>query len=130
MATDKTYGVHPLLKERIERVLRAMADEGHPMRVCQGVRTAAYQAELYAQGRTKPGRRVTNCDGYKLKSNHQQKSDGWGYAVDCCFLGAEPFAEHHPWDLYGRKVLKEGLVWGGNWASKLVDRPHAELKLS
>lgn len=37
----------------------------------QTLRDAQYQASLYAQGRTAPGKIVTNCDGYSRKSKHQ-----------------------------------------------------------
>jgi peptidoglycan L-alanyl-D-glutamate endopeptidase CwlK len=35
-------------------------------------RTAPQQFELYQQGRTTPGRIITNCDGYKKISPHQR----------------------------------------------------------
>lgn len=118
---DLTAGMHPNLIEKVNKILAKMQAAGHPMRICQGFRTAEVQAALYAQGRTKPGPKVTNCDGIKKKSNHQS-----GKAVDCCFLGADPFGEHQPWDLYGKFGKEEGLEWGGDWKSRL-DRPHLEM---
>mgnify|MGYP001740044255 FL=1 len=92
----------------------------------------------YSQGRTKPGKIVTNCDGYKHKSNHQAKSDGYGHAVD--------FAIYDPtipgnidWDNnkkykevaeHLKKVAEEmkiNIEWGGDWR-KFKDYPHIELK--
>lgn len=96
------------------------------MRVTQGLRTEAQQVALYAQGRTKPGPIVTECDGIKKRSNHQAQSDGYGHAVDLCFDDKEPFAEKHPWELYGKTVRAFGLTWGGDWHSP-YDRPHMEL---
>mgnify|MGYP002755311034 CR=1 FL=1 len=97
-----------------------------------------YQKELYSQGRTKPGKIVTNCDGYTHKSNHQAKSDGYGHAVD--------FAIYDPsipgnidWDNnkkykevaeHLKKVaaeMKISIEWGGDWR-KFKDYPHIELK--
>lgn len=117
--------VHPELLKKIDLVLRAMEVLGHPMKIVQGVRTTAEQQALFAQGRTKPGPRVTNADGVRHKSNHQIR-DGWGWAVDCAFKGPDPFAEHHPWGLYGEAVKAVGLNWGGSWVTP--DRPHAEWK--
>lgn len=130
----KLRGVHPLLIERISRVLAAMGALGFPMRVVQGVRTTAEQQALFAQGRTTPGAIVTNADGVNQKSNHQAKADGLGYAVDCAFFNDpttpidETWAETSPWAAYGACVKAVGLAWGGDFVS-LVDRPHAELRL-
>ena|SRR3989304_144257 len=35
-----------------------------------GMRTIAEQQKLFAQGRTTPGKKVTNCDGVNKKSKH------------------------------------------------------------
>ncbi len=131
MATDILAGVHPTLCLLISKVLDAMAAAGHPMRVTQGLRTVEDQQRLYSQGRTSPGMIVTNADGIIHKSAHQARSDGWGHAVDCCFLGPDPFLDKDPnrdvrWNLYGSLVTAVGLKWGGNWA-KFIDKPHAEL---
>lgn len=96
------------------------------MFVVQGVRTTLQQKALYAKGRTEPGPVVTYKDGVVHKSNHQPWPDGLGHAVDCAFLGADPFGDHQPWEDYGKLVEAQGLVWGGRWTG-LVDRPHAEL---
>lgn len=126
MTTDLFRGLHPILVSKIQDVLKQMAAAGHPMRPCQGLRTGAYQAQLYAQGRTLPGHIVTNCDGVKRKSRHQAAQDGLGHAIDCCFEGLDPFGESQPWGAYGAAVRASGLTWGGDFRS-LVDRPHAEL---
>ena len=101
---------------------------GHPMKVIQGVRTAEQQAKLFAQGRTAPGKKVTNCDGLVKKSRHQVAADGFGHAVDCAFVvgGKVSWDLALPWRLYGEIGKALGLVWGGDWKS-LVDRPHLEL---
>ena len=96
-----------------------------PMFVVQGVRTDAEQTALYAQGRTEPGPVVTYKDGIKNRSNHQVHADGLGYAVDCAFIGAQPFDARGPWEIYGERLEALGIVWGGRW--KMADKPHAEL---
>lgn len=112
-------GVSPELLEKVDRVLAAMASLGHPMRICQGVRTVAQQQALYAQGRTLPGKIVTNADGLVKLSNHQG-----GRAIDCCFIADDPWSG--PWAAYGECGKAVGLKWGGNFLA-LVDRPHLEL---
>lgn len=72
----KLEGVHPDLVRVVER---AIAISRVDFRVIEGVRTPARQRELYAQGRTKPGPKVT----WTLNSNHFVKpATGYGHAVD------------------------------------------------
>jgi peptidoglycan L-alanyl-D-glutamate endopeptidase CwlK len=89
---------------------------------------------LYAQGRTAPGRVVTNVDGVRNRSNHQPKSDGYGYAVD---LYPSPGGAVNVNDVAGltrvaghiknvAKGLGIALEWGGDW--KMRDYPHFELR--
>lgn len=108
-----------------------MAALGFPMRICQGVRTLEEQRALYAQGRTAPGPIVTHADGIFSRSNHQVQDDGKGHAVDCAFIGTDPFLEHDPlselkWNLYGLMGKSIGLSWGGDFKT-ISDRPHFEL---
>jgi peptidoglycan L-alanyl-D-glutamate endopeptidase CwlK len=123
----KLDGVHPVLAEKITKVLVAMFDLGFPMVITAGLRTAEQQHALWQKGRDEQGEIVTYADGYLKKSNHQEREDGYGHAVDLAFLvGKQPsWAETHPWALYGLMVKSQGLVWGGDW--KMRDRPHAEL---
>jgi peptidoglycan L-alanyl-D-glutamate endopeptidase CwlK len=94
------------------------------MRVTEAVRTWQYQEELYASGRTRPGKIVT----------HAKPGDSihhYGLALDACFAGADPFLEKHPhgqeiWADFGRLVRAHGLDWGGDFIH-LRDQPHAEL---
>ena len=122
----KLDGVHPVLVEKVKRILHASAELGHPMIVTDGVRTLAQQQALYAKGRTAPGKIVTKADGVRAKSNHQVKGDGFGHAVDCCFLVDGKATWEGPWDLYGAMARSLGLTWGGDW-KRFVDRPHIEL---
>jgi peptidoglycan L-alanyl-D-glutamate endopeptidase CwlK len=118
-------GVHPVLVEKLQRVLAAMEALGFPMFVAQGVRTLEQQRDLYARGRTIDGHIVTNADGIRHKSNHQVADDGYGHAVDCAFRD-DPWGEHRPWAAYGACAQAVGLRWGGAWTS-FIDRPHVEL---
>src|ERR1700682_3474240 len=104
-------GGHPTLVAAIRSILNDL-----PMFVVSGVRTDAEQAALYAQGRTTPGHIVTHCDGVTTRSNHQiHPSDDLGHAVDCAFLGGDPFSLSHDWAAYGAAVQAAGLTWGGSW---------------
>lgn len=125
---DKWTGLHPVLVRRLRLVHAAMAALEFPMLLTDGVRSEAEQRALYAIGRTKPGRIVTNADGVQVRSNHQARGDGFGYAADCCFLvnGRPDWSGHLPWETYGACARAVGLRWGirvGSW----IDRPHVEL---
>lgn len=124
---DYFAGLNPILVSKIQVVLEQMATAGHPMKPCQGLRTADSQHALWLQGRDPqhPGRIVTNCDGVIRKSRHQTGLDGFGHAIDCCFQGPDPFGIKHPWAAYGQLVKAQGLTWGGDFG--LVDLDHAEL---
>lgn len=75
-------GVHPDLVRVVKRAIELTAVD---FRVGEGVRSAARQAQLYAQGRTAPGKIVT----WVKVSNHQAKPDGYGHAVDLWALNSD-----------------------------------------
>jgi len=124
----KLAGCHPTLLADIEKIIGALAVLGFTMIVTDGVRTVAQQQALFAKGRTAPGPIVTYKDGIIHRSNHQTHSDGFGHAVDCCFLvdGHASWDLRLPWKVYGACGEALGLTWGGNWVS-LHDFPHLEL---
>jgi peptidoglycan L-alanyl-D-glutamate endopeptidase CwlK len=126
--SDKLQGLHPSLISKLNQVIAAMKALGFDLVVVQGLRTTEQQQALYAQGRTAPGKIVTNADGVKNKSNHQAHLDGYGHAADCAFKvkGTISWDDHLPWRAYGECAKAVGLVWGGDWHS-IIDRPHVEL---
>lgn len=119
-------GCHPELKARVVRLVEALAHEGLHVILTQGVRSVAQQQALYAQGRYKPGKIVTNCDGLVKVSNHQPKADGYGYAVDVAWVIEGRVTWEGPWETLGQMAHTHGLVWGGTW-TRFPDRPHLEL---
>lgn len=113
--------VHPELSKRIRDLIDAFAQRGTQVEVVQGLRTFAEQDALFAQGRTKPGARVTNARGGQ--SNHN-----YGLAVDLCpFVNGKPdFTANSTFVAIGTEAVKRGLEWGGNW-KKFIDKPHVQL---
>jgi peptidoglycan L-alanyl-D-glutamate endopeptidase CwlK len=118
-------GCHPELKRRVRALIDALADEGITILITQGVRTVAQQQALYAQGRSKPGKIVTNCDGVRRLSNHQVRADGYGYAVDVVFRIEGEVTWEGPWERLMDLAEAQGLTAGGRWAT-FPDRPHLE----
>ncbi len=132
-----TDGLLPALLNKVNMVLAAMSALNMPMKICQGVRTAEHEHALWLLGRDATGNVtdkkaiVTNCDGYYVKSNHQVKADGFGHAVDCCFVGADPFLKADPlaalkWRAYGAAGKALDLRWGGDFTSP-IDDDHLEM---
>jgi peptidoglycan LD-endopeptidase CwlK len=110
--------LHPALAEKAKKLIALCKAEGIDLRVTSTLRTFAEQAELYAQGRTKPGKVVTRA---KPGSSWHQ----FGCAVDICpFKGGKPDWESPHWNKIGAIGKKLGLLWGGDWLRP--DRPHFE----
>ena len=125
---DNLKGVHPDLVKVVERAITLTTQD---FTVIEGVRTTKRQQELYAQGRTKPGSKVTNADGVKNKSNHQAKADGYGHAVDIVpypvdWNTTSKFRDIADAMKQAAKDLGVKLEWGGDW--KFTDMPHFEVK--
>ena len=100
---------------------------GYEYKAISGNRTWEEQAKIYAQGRTAPGKIVTNAKpGY---SNHN-----FGIAVDMgVFKDGKYLDGNNPSEaeMFHRKAAtiaeKYGIEWGGSWKS-FKDYPHFEYK--
>lgn len=102
-------------------LVRRAADAGIEIKVIGGTRTFAEQDALFAQGRTKPGKRVTNARGGE--SNHN-----FGIAFDIgVFEGTKYLGESPAYDVVGLIGTEIGLEWGGHWSS-FADKPHYQLR--
>ena len=117
-------GVHPDLVRVVKRAITLTPQD---FLVTEGVRTPERQRELYAQGRSKPGRKVT----WTLNSNHFKKADGYGHAVDLCpfpvdWNDTRKFAEIAKAMKAAAKAEGVPVVWGGDWRTNR-DSPHYEL---
>jgi len=109
--------VQPMARALVQKA----AATGISIKVLSGLRTYAQQDALYAQGRTTPGRKVTNARaGY---SNHN-----FGIAFDIgVFSGSRYLPESPKYKAVGALGVDLGLEWGGNWTS-IVDQPHFQLR--
>ena len=125
----KLEGLHPQLQIFFKELIKISP---YDFSITHGVRTAEEQNKLYQQGRTVSGNIITNCDGYKLKSNHQAKNDGLGYAGDIAILinNKVVWEEKYYKELANSArdlMQKYNIEWGGDW-KKLKDLPHFEYK--
>jgi peptidoglycan LD-endopeptidase CwlK len=109
--------VRPIARSLVQKA----AQNGINIKVISSLRTYAEQDALYAQGRTKPGAKVTNTRGGY--SNHN-----FGIAFDIgVFEGSKYLADSVKYKAVGALGMDLGLEWGGNWKS-FADQPHFQLR--
>lgn len=127
----KLVGVHPSLVAIVERAIQITTVD---FAVIEGVRDLARQQELYAQGRTKPGKIVT----WTLNSRHFKDASGFGKAVD--LLPVTGWNDVAGFDAVAKamqdaaKELNLAVRWGADWDQDgkprekgELDSPHFEL---
>lgn len=109
--------VQPIARALVQKA----AQNGIQIKIISGLRSYAEQDELYAQGRTKPGKTVTDAPGGY--SNHN-----FGIAFDVgVFEGSKYLEESVKYKAVGVLGMDLGLEWGGNWKTR-VDEPHYQLR--
>ena len=132
-STANLVGVHPELVAIVKRALELSTVD---FKVDCGVRTPERQAELYAQGRTKPGQVVT----WTLTSKHFiNKSTRYGHAVDLIPLPVD-WTNLPAFDAVAKAMFQAAkernieLRWGADWDQDgnprergETDSPHFEI---
>lgn len=96
---------------------------GIRLRVTQATRSIAEQDALYAQGRTAPGKIVTQAKGGSSYHNYS-------LAIDVVEIDVTGQPLWHPgdmafWGAVAEVGKKNGFEWGGNWQN--VDLPHFQM---
>lgn len=130
----RLQGLLPVVRTATERLIERSFALGIPIVITQGLRTIAEQNELYAQGRTKPGQRVTNAKGGYSYHN-------FGVAVDFALLlpdgrsvswdtKRDGNADHEADWMQVVSIAKQlGFEWGGDWKT-FTDLPHLQVVFS
>ena len=128
---DRISKLHPSVRDEVNKIIEEINTKfltgRAKVRIAQGLRTFAEQDALYAQGRTKPGKKVTNAKGGQSVHNY-------GFAVDIVLIidGKEASWDTKKdwdgdkvadWDECVKVFAKYGWSWGGNWTS-FKDMPH------
>lgn len=136
---DRLQGVHPDLTRIVVDAARLLPFE---ILVVEGVRSLERQQELYAQGRTKPGKVVT----WTMDSRHRVQKCGFGCAVDLAPIKSDGKVD---WDdvkkflAIGKAMMTAAMRlglevrWGYDWDGDGItqergeyDGPHFELPKS
>lgn len=112
--------LHPWLNYKLGLLLKRCGKKKIFLIITEGFRSKEYQDSLYAKGRTKPGRIVTNAKGSDYSSQHQ-----WGIAFDIAINDNRLLYNEAALRKVAKiaKSKKVGLSWGGDWISP-IDTPH------
>lgn len=120
IASRRIEDLHPTVAALASRFVAACRAEGIDVILTSTYRDEASQAELYAQGRSKPGARVTNAKpGF---SWHQYRC-----AFDFAPIvnGKIPWHDTPLWVRCGEIGEAVGLEWAGRWKS-FVELAHLQ----
>lgn len=115
---SKLAGVDPVLIEFAKKL-----DAVVPVMVIFGFRSIKEQDDLYAQGRTKPGNKVTNAKGGSSPHNYNAAIDMAPTPLDW-----NDIAAFDKMVAAARKIIKDNkydITCGADFSN--VDRPHFEL---
>jgi peptidoglycan L-alanyl-D-glutamate endopeptidase CwlK len=118
-AEPKLKQLHPVVASKARQLIAAAFKEGINIIITQGYRSKAEQDALYAQGRSKPGKIVTNAPGGHSYHNY-------GLAFDIAVLNPDGSINWNVDKNYyrvGALGQSLGLEWGGSW-KKFPDYPH------
>jgi len=112
--------LHPAMRPLAIKLLQEARKKGINLRITSGLRTPEEQDALFAQGRTKPGGKVTNAQRWQSYHNY-------GLAVDVVPMNAinQPEWNSSRWNEIGALGKSLGLRWGGDFRS-IKDKPHFE----
>jgi peptidoglycan L-alanyl-D-glutamate endopeptidase CwlK len=112
--------LHPKAQELARASLAKILAAGITARIISGTRTYAEQDQLFEQGRSLPGNRVTNARGGE--SNHNF-CVAWDIGI---FNGGAYLGDSPLYTKAAEAGLVAGLEWGGNWHS-FKDKPHYQI---
>jgi len=101
----------PVVKEKVKKFVALCKGDGIELLITSTYRDHESQNALYAQGRTEPGRVVTNAKGGQSFHNYR-------CAVDVVPLvnGKPDWDGTHPiWAKIGNYGKLAGLEWAGEW---------------
>jgi len=131
--------LHPAIRQEAfttcNYINNKLLGKGIRLRFAQTLRTFKEQDELYAQGRTKPGKKVTNAKAAQSIHNYglafdivilrDTDGDGTFETVSWNTTRDDDYDGLADWMEVVTYFKKEGWAWGGDWKS-FPDFPHFE----
>lgn len=114
--------MHPRVQELCRKHIGACTKRGIKIIVTSTLRDQEYQSVLYAQGRTKPGKIVTQVG---LIGAH-----GFGLAYDVAPVSSDGkrilWNDNAKWKVIAEEGKRLGFKWGGDWKT-INDKTHFEM---
>lgn len=123
MASRSLDDLEPGTRARAQRFLAAATDAGLDVLIYCTLRSAVEQDALYAQGRSQPGRIVTNARGGQSWHN-------WARAFDFVPMinGKPAWADGALYRKCGVLAESVGLEWAGRWMGSLRETAHCQYR--
>ena len=110
--------LHPRVRAMAVGFIAKAKEAGFDLLITSTLRNNAAQAELFAQGRTKPGRIVTNA-------RPGESTHNYGLALDVVpMLHGKCLWDSKGWPEIGRIGESVGLEWSGRWTGKFRELAH------
>ena len=135
---ERCQKLHPKIRQEAIDIIEAAEANFPPtvkIRVAQGLRTIEEQNELYAIGRTKAGKKVTNAKGGSSFHNYGLSidfclcydKDGNGVFDEISWDTAKDFDKDGTidWQEVVKAFEDKGWEWGGKWRT-FKDYPHVQ----
>ena len=104
--------LHPIVQAKVKAFVAACKKEGIDVLITSTYRDGESQNALYAQGRTKPGRRVTNAKAGQSWHNHRCAAD-----FVPMVSGKAQWNDARTFKRCGEIAEACGLEWAGRWKS-------------
>jgi len=126
MTSRRLEDLHPLMRPLVNAFLSACKHDDIDILVTCTYRSDEEQARLYAQGRTKPGLKVTNAKPGQSMHNFRFNGKPASLAVDIVPLvnGKPVWSATAPvWQKVGKLGETAGLEWAGRW-KRFREFPH------
>lgn len=127
---ERIAKLHPSVRDEVTKIItecnKSLTGKAQ-VRITQGLRTFQEQNDLYALGRAKPGKKVTQAKAGQSVHNY-------GFAIDICLIIDNKVASWDTakdwdndkiadWYECVKIFASFGWEWGGNW-KKFKDLPH------
>ena len=119
---ERISKIYPDIQQSAINFINQVESElGIRLRVYSGKRTWDEQDALYEQGRTLPGKIITNAKGGYSYHNY-------GLAIDVVEIRNKEAIWDTNWLGIGKIGIENGFEWGGNFES-FIDKPHFQMTL-
>lgn len=133
MASRKIEDMHPKLQPLVRQFLERAEAAGVNVLITCTYRSNEEQDQLYAQGRSKPGPKVTNAKAGQSKHNHTLNGKPASLAFDVVpMVGGKCVwdAKHPHWQVLGLIGHQLGFDWYGSPGAPFKEYPHFQKVVS